>query len=96
MKKNKNLKMALNIAYDEPDVEVVEAIMNSKEFKNLKKVLDSGYVTTYVGYLSDRELISKIFYYSGRALQDGNYYQQDDFMSLHFLILEYANRYGDR
>lgn len=104
MKKTKRLKTDLNSAYgatvtgyvDTDSVyAAVEAMMNSKKFKNLKKVLDSGYVTSYLSYLSDRELIGKIFYYSGRALQDDNYYQQDDFITLHFLMLEYVSRYGE-
>lgn len=89
MKDSKKLKMDLNSTYDK----IVMDAMNSKEFKNLRKILNSGYVTSYVGRLSDRELIGQIFHYSGKALQDDNFDRQDDFTTLHFLIMEYANRY---
>lgn len=91
MKKNKKLKMDLNSAYEA----AMDITMKSIAYKNLKKVLESGYVTSYPSYLSDRELISKIFYYSGRSLQDRNYESVEDATTLHFLIMEYANRYGE-
>ena len=89
MKKYEKLKMDMNSAYG---AAVIETMMNSKEFKNLKKVLDSGYVTSYPSYLSDRDLIGKIFYYSGRALQSGNICHLDDLETLHHLIMEYDDR----
>lgn len=78
--KNKKLKMDLNSAYG-------KMIMGYKD-------TDSYYLPSYLGKLSDRELISKIFYYSGRVLQNDNVYHVDDCETLHFLILEYANRYN--
>lgn len=86
--KHKRLKMDLNSAYG-------AAMIKSKEYKNLRKVLDSGFATSYVDRLSDYELISQIFYYSGRALQGRNYERAEDLMTLHYLILEYANRYEE-
>ena len=102
MKNSKKLKKDLNSAYGatatgyidtDSAYDTVKAMMNSKKFKNLKKVLDSGYVTSMPSRLSDRELISQIFYYSGRSLQDRNYEQVEDAITLHFLIMEYADRY---
>lgn len=88
----KKMKVDLNSAYGNT---VLATMIPIKTIKNLEKVLNSGYATSYATRLSDRELISQIFYYSGKSLQGRNYEYVEDATTLHFLIMEYASRYEE-
>jgi hypothetical protein len=92
MKDSKKLIMEINKAFINGYLDT-DIISEYKPYKISDKSPDS-WVSPWLKSLTDRELISKIFYYSGRSLQGGNYEYIEDATTLHFLIMEYARRSG--
>lgn len=93
MKKN-NLKKDLNSVYGAIATGYIDTDSAYTASKYLEEASKYGWHAAWLRSLPERELISKIFYYSGRALQYSNYNHVEDAITLQYFLLEYARRNG--